>query len=250
MSCHGPPFGLCRGTVRNDSCTRMSGTCVACVTCAGCATMTWRGGGGGGHRVCRDTRRYMGQHLIVHQCCEMQMEGNICSTNATLFLQKKVPGPSASPPRKEVPLTAHHDMAMVFLRQQPFTGPWTLNSWAKCPLSPNDDPSPAKGHPTVFRGHPQIATFNQPMLARKWPSLQSVGSHQKFVWDLGRDCHNRPTKFCPSQCKIAQNGHQGHNHHFHCNSIGVLRLCTAWPPRGARGGGGGLAGGLIGATWI
>ena len=58
----GPP--LCRvrclaGTARNGWCTRMSGTCVACVTCAGCATMTWRGGGGGHRKVCRDTCRDM-----------------------------------------------------------------------------------------------------------------------------------------------------------------------------------------------
>ena len=42
----GPPLGLCHGTVRNGSCTRMSGTCAICVTYAGCATMTRSGGGG------------------------------------------------------------------------------------------------------------------------------------------------------------------------------------------------------------
>ena len=43
----GPPLGLCRGTVRNGSCTRMSSSCVTCVTCATCATMTRSGGEGG-----------------------------------------------------------------------------------------------------------------------------------------------------------------------------------------------------------
>ena len=55
----GPPLGLCRGTVRDGSCTRMSDTCVTCHTCAGYATMTRRGGGG--HRLCRDTCRDMGK---------------------------------------------------------------------------------------------------------------------------------------------------------------------------------------------
>ena len=43
-------LGLCHvmGPPRTSSCTRMSGACVTCVTRAGCATMTWRGGRGGG----------------------------------------------------------------------------------------------------------------------------------------------------------------------------------------------------------
>ena len=51
----GPLLGLCRGTVRNGSCTGMSGTCVIRVTCAGCATMTRKGGGG--HWVCRGNKK-------------------------------------------------------------------------------------------------------------------------------------------------------------------------------------------------
>ena len=73
----GPPLGLCRGTVRDGSCTGMSGTCVMRATCAGCATMTPRRGGRGGgrHCVCRDTCRDMGKRAVPCRAVPRGREG-------------------------------------------------------------------------------------------------------------------------------------------------------------------------------